>query len=259
MTQPPVAMLVPDGVGVRNFILGRFLNELAQAFRPHVFHFIPDHLQPHYTPPFDGMVEWHPVLPYYQRHVAMALQYVLEYAHMYRANTQAMQRALRRPLRGPLRSRLFVRSSRLLGRAGAVLNCTRALDALHGLGVAARPEVEQYKEVFTRMRPRLLFCSSQRPTTVLPAVLAARSLGIPTAAFAFSWDHLTTKGRIAAPFDHYLVWSRHMRSELMRYYPNVPESNIHIVGTPQFDPYADRSLLWTRDEFCRRVGADPSR
>jgi len=104
-----------------------------------------------------------------------------------------------------------------------------------------------------------VFCSSQRPTTLLPAVLAARAMGIPTVAFVFSWDHLTTKGRIAAPFDHYLVWSRHMGSELMRYYPEIAAERVHIVGTPQFDPYADRSLLWPREEFCRRIGADPAR
>ena len=32
-----------------------------------------------------------------------------------------------------------------------------------------------------------------------------------------------------------------------------------MVGTPQFEPYADASLLWPREEFFRRIGADPSR
>ena len=90
-------------------------------------------------------------------------------------------------------------------------------------------------------------------------MLAARSLGIPTATFIFSWDNLSSKGRIAAPFDHYLVWSEHMRDELMRYYPDVPAGRIHVVGTPQFEPYADPALLWPREEFFRRIGADPSR
>jgi hypothetical protein len=259
MTNPPIAVLVPDGVCVRNFILGNFLSELGKVFHPHVFHMIPDHLLPEYAEPVGEGVEWHPALPYYQRRASLALQYVLEYAHMYRANTQAMQRALQRPLRGPLRSRMFVRTSRLLGRAGAALRCDHAIEKLHCRSVASRPEVERYREVLRRVRPGVLFCASQRPTTTLPAVLAAKSLGIPTAAFVFSWDHLTTKGRIAAPFDHYLVWSRHMRSELIRYYPQIPRENIHIVGTPQFDPYADPAVLWTREEFCRRAGVDPAR
>jgi hypothetical protein len=70
---------------------------------------------------------------------------------------------------------------------------------------------------------------------------------------------MTSKGRIAAPFDHYLVWSRLMEDELQRYYPDVSPDRIHIVGTPQFDPYADKSLLWPRAEFFTRLGADPSR
>jgi hypothetical protein len=94
---------------------------------------------------------------------------------------------------------------------------------------------------------------------VLPAVLAARSLGIPTATFIFSWDNLSSKGRIAAPFDHYLVWSPLMRDELLRYYPDVPADRVHIVGTPQFDPYVDERLTLTRREFFAQIGADASR
>jgi hypothetical protein len=90
-------------------------------------------------------------------------------------------------------------------------------------------------------------------------VLAARSLGIPTVTFVFSWDNITSKGRIAAPFEYYLVWSEHMKEELQRYYPDVSPDRIHIVGTPQFDPYGDPDLLWPREEFFRRVGADPGR
>ena len=32
-----------------------------------------------------------------------------------------------------------------------------------------------------------------------------------------------------------------------------------MVGTPQFEPYADPGLLWPREEFFRRIGADPAR
>src|SRR5947209_4933792 len=94
-----VAVLVPDGVGVRNFILGRFLNELARSFQPHVFHVIPDSLLPHYMGRADDSVEWHDMSPYQQSHAAMVLQYTLSYGHMYWANTKAMQRALNRPVK----------------------------------------------------------------------------------------------------------------------------------------------------------------
>ncbi|MGE0761330.1 MAG: hypothetical protein AB7O38_30230, partial [Pirellulaceae bacterium] len=101
--------------------------------------------------------------------------------------------------------------------------------------------------------------SQQRTPTILPPVLAARSLGIPTATFIFSWDNLSSKGRIAAPFDHYLVWSDHMRGELAKYYPHIGPERVHVVGTPQFDPYGNEGIIVSREEFCRRIEADPAR
>ena len=42
--------------------------------------------------------------------------------------------------------------------------------------------------------------------------------------------------------------------------PNAAvEERVHVVGTPQFDPYADTTMRWTREEFFARLGGDPSR
>jgi len=94
---------------------------------------------------------------------------------------------------------------------------------------------------------------------VLAAVLAAKSLEIPTVAFIVSWDNLTSKSRIAAPFDHYLVWGDQMRNDLLKFYPEVRPSQISTAGSPQFDWYADRGSLQSRQDFCRQLGLDPSR
>src|SRR3954467_12032326 len=126
-----VAVLVPDGVGVRNFVLGRFLNELARTFRPHVFHYIPDRLLPHYADRADDSVEWYPMAPYLQHRTALLLQYTLGYGHMYWANTNAMQRALHRPVKGSLKSKLLVRSTRAMGKLGAAFNAMNAIEKLH--------------------------------------------------------------------------------------------------------------------------------
>ncbi len=50
-----------------------------------------------------------------------------------------------------------------------------------------------------------------------------------------------------------------MRGEMHRYYPDVSDERIHVVGTPQFDPYQDARLLRSREDFCQRIGADPTR
>ena len=50
-----------------------------------------------------------------------------------------------------------------------------------------------------------------------------------------------------------------MQQELLTYYDDVAADRVHIVGTPQFDPYADDSLLWSREECFRRINADARR
>ncbi len=254
-----VAILIPDGVGIRNFIIGRFLHELNRSAEIAVYHVMPDHVLPKYSAPAPQSVTWRPMVPYNPGHVTTALQYALSYGHMYWANTASMQRALGRTSKGSFANRTFMKASKLAGRAAAAAGMVDQLDDLHCAAVERGPEVEYYRKEFEKFRPDVLFCSHQRPSSVAPAVLAARQMGIPAASFIFSWDNLSSKGRIVAPFDHYFVWSDYMAEELKRFYPRITSDKIHVVGTPQFDPYADPSIHWTREEFFRRVGADPSR
>ncbi|HXH25931.1 MAG TPA: hypothetical protein VNI78_11815, partial [Vicinamibacterales bacterium] len=128
-----------------------------------------------------------------------------------------------------------------------------------GAAVARLPETAHYRDLFAQVRPDIVVSSNQRPYGILPAVLAAQSLGIPTATCIFSWDNLTCKGRIAAPFDHYFVWSALMARELLQYYPHIPRERVHIVGALQFDPYADRATIVPRERFFAAIGADPDR
>lgn len=257
-----VALFVPDGVGIRNFVLGPFLEELAARARVDLFHILPEDLASAYAAEAPEGVAWHPLASLDQGRTISLLQSSLAYAHMYWANTGSMQRAVRKPVRGRFTRRLFIRSSRLLGRLGAEPKRIRMIDALHVALVERLEEVRAYKRLFERTRPGVVFATSQRhysDYSLLPAVVAAKELGIPTATFIVSWDNLSSKGRIVAPFDHYLVWSETMRGELQKYYPQIAGDRIHVVGTPQFDPYGDKRLLWSREEFFRRIGGDAAR
>lgn len=252
-------LLIPDGVGVRNFLLGTFLRKLSAQGQAQVLHVVPEEQLATYRKGLGGDARWDSLIPYRESKLSFTLRYSLSYAQMYWADTQAMRYVRNSPLRGGWRTRSVMKAARLIGRAAATPNGIRKLEHWHCAAVSRLPEVEHYRRLFKETEPSLLFCSHQRPPLILPAVMAARSLGIPTATFIFSWDNLTSKGRIAAPFDHYLVWSDHMKEELLRYYPDVTAKRVHVVGTPQFDPYADASLIWSREEFFSRIKADPSR
>jgi hypothetical protein len=253
------ALIVPDGKGVRNFVLGRPLRQISEAGHCLVLHVIPDDLLQRYQLNLNGRVSWMPLGTYRERMVPFMLRHSLGYAQMCWADTQAMRFNREKRVKGSWKTRAAHEAARRVGRVAASPGGLRLLDRWHCQVLSRASEVEYYRQLFRRTKPAVLLCSHQRPPSVLPPVLAARSLGIPTATFIFSWDNLTSKGRIAAPFDHYLVWSEHMRQELLRYYPDIPADRAHIVGTPQFEPHADRSLIWSRREFFERIGADPSR
>jgi glycosyltransferase involved in cell wall biosynthesis len=255
----PVALLLPDGVGVRNFVLGEFAERTAARGPVLALHALSDDLVARYAALAPGF-DWRPLLAHRPARLTELLGSATGYAHMYWLRTAAMRRRLGQPIVAKTRGRLaLIRAARALGRAAASPRGIATLERLYHAAVERSPAFAHYRALFARTRPAVLFCTQQRAPLAVAPVLAARALGIPTVAFIFSWDNLSSKQRIAAPFEHYCVWSDAMRDELRRYYPDVPCEAIHVVGAPQFDAYADARALWSREEFCRRVGADPAR
>lgn len=247
-------LLVPDGVGVRNFLLEPCGSVLRRSAEVRILTGFPTDLLPE---SWRGQaVE---MRMYREGAAGMFLRYALAYAHLWKWDTRAMRFVRSMPVRGRWQVRAMHAAAKTAGRVMASGEGMRALEAGLQWLVRRRGEVNEYRRLLEAWKPDVVFCTHQRPSIVLPVVMAARELGIPTATFIFSWDNLTSKGRIAAPFDHFLVWSRLMRDELLRYYPDVSEDRVHIVGTPQFEAYGDSRLLVSREEFCARIGADPRR
>lgn len=253
------AAFFPDGVGIRNFILGSFLDHATEKGEVVAFHRIPESHLENYRNGSNGKIAWRHCDSYQDHPVTALLRKSLTHAHLCHCDTLAMRYARKLPVRGSVRAKLTTYTARCLGSWSASPTRIRRLLSMHDAAASRSSQTRDYVKLFGEIKPTVLFCSHQRALEVMPAAIAARELGIPTATFIFSWDNITSKGRIAAPFDHFLVWSPLMKAELLQYYPEVNDENIHIVGTPQFDPYSDQSLLWSREEFCHRVGADPSR
>ena len=103
--------------------------------------------------------------------------------------------------------------------------------------------------------PAMVFCTNQRITTAVASILAAQDLGIPTATFIFSWDNLP-KGTKIIETDYYFVWSEHMKNELQYYYPQVNENQIIVTGTPQFVPHFDKKIIESKEIFYEKHHLD---
>ncbi|MFD1294255.1 UDP-glycosyltransferase [Lutibacter holmesii] len=104
-------------------------------------------------------------------------------------------------------------------------------------------------------KPSLVFCTTQRATQSISALLAAKDLDIPTVVFVYSWDNVP-KAMQVADADYYIVWSELMKSEILKYYSFVKEEQVFVTGTPQFVPHYDDQLLQTREEFLKEYKLD---
>lgn len=141
----------------------------------------------------------------------------------------------------------------------------RALARRFNLEAAARrlesrvPSRRAALALLERARPDLVFC----PTLIhdgseTELLKAARLSEIPTAAFAASWDTLTSKGFFLIPPEDLLVWGEDSRRPAIEFHGFAPD-RVHVTGAPQLDVYGSTWSAESRDRFLSRRGIDPSK
>jgi hypothetical protein len=113
-----------------------------------------------------------------------------------------------------------------------------------------------YKELLSQNKISSLFFTHQRPPFIAPLIYAAQVLNIKTSAFIFSWDNLASKGRMAGNFDHYLVWSNLMKTELLLFYKSVKKNQVEVVGTPQFEPFTNQNIGYNKNKLITKFNLD---
>ena len=248
-------MVVPDGVGIRNFLYTRFLDLLSAEAEVVAWHVLPEHVL---ATQGGRPVRFEP-LPYVREGLAARmLRQAKIYSQLYwryQEDAAEVMLRFRRPSGGPL-SRAVGHAARLIGQSLPNPEGAAWLDRGHAAAASGNGGLSPFEAFLKREQPDLVFCTHQRASRAVPALLAARRLGIRTATFIYSWDNLP-KGRMAVHADHFLVWSEAMKAELLGYYPEVDPERVRVVGTPQFELHLDPSLI--REDFLSGLGLDPSR
>lgn len=119
----------------------------------------------------------------------------------------------------------------------------------------SNPKYSYCRAQLQEHKPDLVFCTTQRATQSISALLAAKDLGIPTIAFVYSWDNVP-KAMQVVETDYYVVWSDLMKEEVLKYYPIIKEEQIFVTGTPQFEPHFYEHLKQTREAFFKEYHLD---
>ncbi len=260
-TRPRIVVILPRGETLRNFVYSGTLDRVAEGADLTLLSVIPNdefaqELKSRYS-------DVRPLLRVPERAIVTHVRELLDVAHGRWLWSKAAQSRWRvRDHEAAPRASL--RAKRLMRKAlcypFASRGGLRLLSAVERGASRVLRTNHELCDLLSSLSPSLVFNASHVHSEIaVQAVQAAQWLGIPTATFIFSWDNLTSQGRIVPPYDRYIVWSEGLRTQLLDIYRFIRPEQVVVTGTPQFDYHFRPEFYWSREEFCRRVGADPAR
>ncbi len=129
------------------------------------------------------------------------------------------------------------------------------LESKYQKEIRKNPFYKEVKVLLQKENPKSIICTHQRGLKMPTIFAAAKDLGIPTTTVIYSWDNLP-KARLALRADNYWVWSAYMKDEMAIYYPEIPQNNILVTGTPQFEFYEDKNNIIDKKLFYDTYNLD---
>ena len=258
--RPHIVAILPRGEAIRNFVYTGALDKAGRDAEVSLLSVIPnDELHAMLLARYPSLFQLHKID---ESRTVEVLREVLQIAHGLWLWSEAAQERWR--LRDLEATTITSQMKRLLKKIACLPFANRT--GLELLSMIERKSsrwlrtTDEYVRFFNERKPTLVFNGSHVHSAVaIQAVQAAQWVGIPTATFIFSWDNLTSQGRIMPTYDYYLVWSEGIKKQLLDIYGSVREDQVVVTGTPQFDFHFKSEFYWSREEFCSRVGADPAR
>gem|GEM_PF-133534 len=250
-----IVVLASDGVSIRNFILSSVLRKLSDKMSTALWHSLPRFLDEHIDKKSLVSTRSDAFKDARENLLSRVLRRSKLFAQLFWLRELGSGYFLTNLKKNSgLKSKTISFVSVALGKAFANDSRLPILERSHRMSVSLGG-LESEKKALVSTDCSVVLATHQRSSVVIPTMVAAQTLGIPTVNFIYSWDNLP-KGRMAVPADYFFVWSEHMKDEMARYYPEVPPENIFVTGTPQFEHYFNDELVWSENEFRSRLGLE---
>ena len=152
-----------------------------------------------------------------------------------------------------------IKIKKMIARVTAFSRGLQFFDGMLARLATREPEVLRLKEVLKKINPVLVLNTSHiHALNTYPIMQAAVLSGIKTAAFLFSWDNLTSQGRIFPQSNYYLSWNGSIKQQLLKIYPNIKPAQVVIAGTPQFLFHFNKTIHVPRHDFLESIGLLPN-
>lgn len=255
-----VAVIFPRGEVIRNFVYTGMLDSLGSESQLHLLTVTPG-------VEFEKMLAGkcdsiYPLTEAEDKWIVRIQRDIIDTAHnRWIWSRAAKERSrLRDQEAQTVRQKIIRRIKKIISFPVANRRGLNTLSSLERVSSRLFRTSNEYTEIYKKMRPDLVFNASHvHSRNATQAVEAAQWLGIPTATFIFSWDNLTSQGRITLPYDYYLVWNDDLKKQLLEMYEWIKSENVFVTGTPQFDYHFQDKYYLSKEEYCKEIGADPNR
>ncbi|MFM2369781.1 MAG: hypothetical protein RL619_2094 [Bacteroidota bacterium] len=253
MSNKKIFILLPDGVGLRNFAFTDFYNKGKTEGMDLVFW---------NNTPFDLSKIGCEEIRLKQNRLSLFLE-VLKSARKeieLNCNIRKSNDIVYDSYRFPFSYATFKSSTKsyIIRFLIQLFDSEKGLKTVRNLIKKTERKTNFYSQSYERLKtqkPALVFCTNQRISLAIAPLLAAQDLKIPTVTFIFSWDNLP-KGTMLVETDYYFVWSSHMKEELLYYYPYIKENQIVVTGTPQFENHFQLNDIIDKELFFSQNGLD---
>lgn len=119
--------------------------------------------------------------------------------------------------------------------------------------------VKYWKAYLKEVKPSLVFNTSHSHARNAHAIIyAANALGIKTCTFLFSWDNLTSQGRVVPVYDYYFAWNAEIKSDFHTIYPFIADYQVKVTGTPQFMGHFQTEKHLSQEDLYKKLGLKPN-
>jgi len=254
-----ICFLVPDGVGLRNYLYSNLISEFPDEVEIMLLTVLPQEVVKEVEMIHNRNITYVPMTAYSESLKGKLLKEIITYARL-RYNTRKVKNATIM-INWTRKKHKFFTS--LYYNLAAIIGfffslSYRGIEILEDKYNKHLRSTDYFKEqmhMLKKYNPDILFSTHQRSLDGSVIVEAANALGISTIGAIYSWDNLP-KARMLVHTKYYVVWSDYMKQEISDYYPEISLSDIEITGTPQFEFYFNKDLYVERTEFFTALGLD---
>lgn len=253
-------LLVPDGVGIRNYIFSSFIrNFIKDGNEVLVYHSISKFAIEEIQMNKSEIRNFKVIPDFKEKFIARLLRESIAYARILINKKKLNNVTILKfwsPSKNGFKRKILYFLAEILG---VILSNSYSLilkaDTLYEKEIVKNKTTELIKKTLLDYQPDIILNLHQRAPSTVPIISSAIELNIKVATVIYSWDNVP-KARLISRYDFYFVWSKLMKKELDVLYPEIASSQIHIVGTPQFEFYFQEKYYVDKEFFYDQFGLD---